>query len=68
MTNAKNVIRVQARNNSDARRMDESRDIPGATRVKHNGGKTVIIESDDTDATGAWLDAAHEVASYEVVS
>jgi hypothetical protein len=63
------VIRIQARNNSDAVKMGSGRiRIPGASKQTHNGGKTVIITTDAIDTTRAWLDDAHEVASYEVQS
>lgn len=58
-------IRVTAANNADARRMDGCA-IPGAEKVTHNGGKTVIILSRDVAATTAWLDNERRVSGYDV--
>lgn len=56
-------IIITCRNNSDARNM---RNIPGASSCKHNGGKTVIVMSDNLEATKEWMEDASEVRSYEV--
>jgi len=63
------TIRIETRNNADARRMGAYQvQVPGARDVRHNGGKTVIVTVDDPAlaAVIAWCDEAREVASYEV--
>jgi hypothetical protein len=62
-------ITIKARNNADARRMGAGQlDIPGADHTVHTGGKNVKCESFDHAKTIAWLDAAHEVDSYETAA
>ena len=59
--------RITCSNNSDAR---DFRLLDEITRkVRHNGGKLVVAEVDsaDTIAADAILDASHKVASYEKV-
>jgi hypothetical protein len=56
---------VRMRNNADARRIGSVR-IPGAASARHTGGKMVKIETYAVDTVRAWLDAAHEVNSYEI--
>lgn len=65
-TTMNKTIRIQARNNSDARAFG----VLDATsaRVKHNGGKTVIATVDEAELASVveLLDGSWAVASYEI--
>ena len=63
------TIRIETRNNADARRMGAYQvQVPGARTVRHNGSKTVIVTVDEPALATviAWRDEAREVASCEV--
>lgn len=59
------TIRIQTRNNSDARNFRLLGDLAEA---KHSGGKIVIarVEESDLAEVEALLDDSHMVASYEI--
>lgn len=63
------TIRVQMKNNSDARKIGSTGKLVWMS-AKHNGGKTVIVTVDDSqlDKAVGLLDESHLVASYEVQS
>ena len=65
------TIRIEARNNSDARNTGLwSRSLPRTASARHNGGKIVVAtcRESDLDAVKETLESMHEVRSYEVES
>lgn len=58
-------FRVTMRNNSDARSVDGKICWRSGHRCRHNGGKLVIVETDDTEATTNDLNDDNAVLRFE---